>query len=388
MNERILNQLKAKRAEKLEEMSALAGKFASVDAKITDEDATKYAELKSEVKTLNSTIADAESQIASEDMQNSVEEVTQPSKNTDFANFIRMGKVSSMTKGVKNIDRTTAEAVVPAEVEKEIRLKLTEESILRKIAKIVQVGSKEKVIPVEGDDITGYWVDEGTDFTEGDTTIESKSLHPYKNGALVKVTTELLEDSVVDIVTYLGYKIAKGLNKNFENTALLNTTDNNKKPLGLVAQATAGVTTDTGAGVITTEDLTSLYYSVKQAYRKQGTWLVSTDAIKLIINLKDENGNRIYYPSLVVGVPDTLLGRPVYEVEDLGDLSVDTFPVIFGDFSKLEIGERKGITLRRLNEIFAGSGKIGFIAEERIDSVLIHDEAIKTLKIGAIPTQG
>ena len=53
----------------------------------------------------------------------------------------------------------------------------------------------------------------------------------------------------------------------------------------------------------------------------------------------------------------------------------------FGDFGYYWIADRSGRTFKRLNELFAMTGQVGFLAMERLDGKLILPEAIKTLKV-------
>ena len=55
--------------------------------------------------------------------------------------------------------------------------------------------------------------------------------------------------------------------------------------------------------------------------------------------------------------------------------------VIFGDFSFYWIGDRQGITFKRLNERYADTAQVGFLATKRLDAKLILPEAIKVLKM-------
>ena len=45
------------------------------------------------------------------------------------------------------------------------------------------------------------------------------------------------------------------------------------------------------------------------------------------------------------------------------------------------IADRQGRSLKRLNELFAMTGQVGFLASQRLDGKLILPEAIKTLTI-------
>ena len=51
----------------------------------------------------------------------------------------------------------------------------------------------------------------------------------------------------------------------------------------------------------------------------------------------------------------------------------------FGDFSYYWVADRQGRSFKRLNELFAMTGQVGFLASQRLDGKLILPEAIKTL---------
>ena len=54
--------------------------------------------------------------------------------------------------------------------------------------------------------------------------------------------------------------------------------------------------------------------------------------------------------------------------------------IIFGDLSYYWIGDRQGITFRRLNELYAGKGQVGFMASKRLDGKTVLPEAIQILQ--------
>ena len=53
----------------------------------------------------------------------------------------------------------------------------------------------------------------------------------------------------------------------------------------------------------------------------------------------------------------------------------------FGDFSYYWVADRQGRSFKRLNELFAMTGQVGFLASQRLDGKLILPEAVKTLAI-------
>jgi HK97 family phage major capsid protein len=57
--------------------------------------------------------------------------------------------------------------------------------------------------------------------------------------------------------------------------------------------------------------------------------------------------------------------------------------VAFGDFSYYWVADRAGRMFKRLNELFAATGQVGFIATQRVDGRLILPEAVKILQMKA-----
>lgn len=59
--------------------------------------------------------------------------------------------------------------------------------------------------------------------------------------------------------------------------------------------------------------------------------------------------------------------------------------IAFGDFSYYWIADRQGRSFKRLNELYAANGQVGFLGSQRVDGKLVLPEAIKVLqqKVGA-----
>lgn len=55
----------------------------------------------------------------------------------------------------------------------------------------------------------------------------------------------------------------------------------------------------------------------------------------------------------------------------------------FGDFKGYFIRDVNGIRVQRLNELYAATNHVGFLAEHRTDGALIDTSAVKTLKMAA-----
>ena len=143
--------------------------------------------------------------------------------------------------------------------------------------------------------------------------------------------------------------------------------------------AADGTTTTTAN--ITFDDVMDLFYSVKSPYRKKAVWVLNDTTVKALRKLKDNNGNYIWQPSVQVGQPDMILNRPYHTSSYVPELAAGAKVMAFGDFSYYWIADRQGRSFKRLNELFAATGQVGFLASQRVDGKLILSEAVKTLKM-------
>jgi HK97 family phage major capsid protein len=102
--------------------------------------------------------------------------------------------------------------------------------------------------------------------------------------------------------------------------------------------------------------------------------------VKALRKLKDNNGVYLWQPSIKEGTPDTILNRPLITSAFMPGIAAGAKTVVFGDFRYYWIADRQGRIFRRLNELFAVNGQVGFIATQRVDGKLILPEAVQILR--------
>ncbi len=269
--------------------------------------------------------------------------------------------------------------LVPDEYERTLVEALEEENIFRQMAKVIKTSSGDRKIPVVASKGTASWIDEEGAFPESDDSFGQVSIGAYKLGTMIKVSEELLNDSVFDLQSYIFREFARRIGAKEEEAFF--TGNGTGKPLGVLA-ATGGAETGVTAAsstAVTADELMDLYYSLKSPYRKKSVWVLNDSTIKAIRKLKDSNGQYLWQPSLTAGTPDTILGRPVKTSAYMPAIAAGAKTIAFGDFSYYWIADRQGRSFKRLNELFAASGQVGFLASQRVDGKLILAEAVKVL---------
>ena len=270
--------------------------------------------------------------------------------------------------------------LVPDEYERTLVEALEEENIFRQMAKVIKTSSGDRKIPVVASKGTASWIDEEGAYPESDDSFGQVSIGAYKLGTMIKVSEELLNDSVFDLQSYISREFARRIGAKEEEAFF--TGDGKGKPLGVLA-ATGGAETGVTAAsatAVTADELMDLYYSLKSPYRKKSVWVLNDSTIKAIRKLKDNNGQYLWQPSLTAGAPDMILGRPIKTSAYMPAIAAGAKTIAFGDFSYYWIADRQGRSFKRLNELFAATGQVGFLASQRVDGKMILAEAVKVLE--------
>lgn len=271
--------------------------------------------------------------------------------------------------------------LAPDEFEKALIESLVEQNIFRQLANVVTTSSGDKKIPVVATKGTASWVDEEGAIPESDDSFGQVSIGAYKLATMIKVSEELLNDSVFNLEDYIAKEFARRIGAKEEEAFFIG--DGVGKPTGIFNEIGGGLVgvTAASATAITLDEIMDLFYSLSSPYRKNAVFTMNDATVKAIRKLKDGNGQYIWQPSLTAGTPDTILNRPVKTSSYVPTLGAGNKAIAFGDFSYYWVADRQGRSFQRLNELYAATGQIGFKATQRVDGKLVLPEAIKVLQM-------
>jgi HK97 family phage major capsid protein len=257
---------------------------------------------------------------------------------------------------------------------------LNENGVIRPHSRVITTSGGLHKIPVVASHGSASWIDEEGDYIESDESFGQVQLDAHKVGTVIKVSEELLQDSAFDLESYMSAEFSRRIGDK-EEDAFLNG-NGSGKPTGILNATGGGSLGVTAAGgtAITADELVDLYYSLKATYRKNAVWILNDATIKLIRKLKTGDGQYLWQPGIKDGEQNTILGRPYFTSPFMPIAAAGAKTIIFGDLSYYWIGDRQGITFRRLNELYAGKGQVGFMASKRLDGKTVLPEAIKFLQ--------
>lgn len=394
-----VNELRTKRAKTWEQAKAFLDSHRSEKGILSAEDTETYERMEQEIVDLGHEI---ERQERLDAMEREMEEplmaplTTKPEnkrkdEKTGRASDIykkafwdRLRRKDSMNVELRNALETGEDSeggyLVPDEFEHTLVQGLNENGIIRAHAHVITTSSGLHKIPVVASHGSAVWIDEEGAYTDSDEVFGQVQLDAHKVGTLIKVSEELLNDSAFDLESYISSEFSRRIGDKEEEAFLVG--NGASKPTGIL-NATGGGTvgvTAAGAAAITADELVDLYYALKAPYRKNAIWVLNDTTIKLIRKLKTGDGQYLWQPGIKDGEQNMILGRPYFTSPFMPTAAAGAKTIIFGDLNYYWIGDRVGITFKRLNELYAGNGQVGFMASKRLDGRTVLPEAIQILQ--------
>lgn len=207
----------------------------------------------------------------------------------------------------------------------------------------------------------------------GDPTFGQVTLGAFKYAVLIQLSRELIDDTTVDLLGYLAMQAGRAVGNAF-GVHLITGTGAGAQPSGIVPGSTVGVTGGAGvAGAFTADNLIDLYFSVIAPYRSSPScsWLMRDATLASVRKLKDTTNQYLWQPSMQVGAPDTLLGKPVHTDPNVAAVATSARSVLFGDLSAYFVRMVGALRFERSDDFAFSSDLVTFKAVLRGDGVLV-----------------
>jgi HK97 family phage major capsid protein len=312
--------------------------------------------------------------------------------------YLRKGLEAGVElKAVTGLSGAAGGYAVPEEIDATIDRLLTAVSPIRAIANVVKVGSAGYRKLVTSGGTPSGWVSEVAGRPETDTPtfieIAPPSGELYANPA---ASQAMLDDAAFDVEAWLASEIATEFAR-AEGQAFVGGSGVNQ-PKGFLAQPATAQGDGTrpfgtlqfvpsgAAGAFVPgapqDRLIDLVQALRPPYRQGAAFVMNSGTATVIRKFKTSDGAFLWQQGLVAGQPDTLLGYPVVEAEDMPDIGPDSLAIAFGNFKAgYLIAERTETQI--LRDPFTHKPFVHFYATKRIGGQVSNSEAIKLLKFSA-----
>lgn len=308
-------------------------------------------------------------------------EVETPEKGGEKENLGGAERIKEFFQAIVSGDKEKAKALaegtdasggylVPDEFRAQIVDWALDKPVIRRYATVWPMKSKTLELPALAADVAVYWGSENTSISTTSADFGNVLLTANKLNAIIYLSTELFEDSSIDLVNYLTDRFAQAIYREEDRKFVKGT--GTGQPKGILQYTLGGTKNVAKAG--TADDLIDTYWRLPQSHRDNAVWLMSNLTIANVSKLKDSNGQYLLIRPTDGSLP-RLMGRPVLEQNDCGNT------IIFGDLRFYYIGDRRQLSVKTTTE---GAGtfekdQIAIKVTERVDGRLALTRAFRSI---------
>lgn len=203
----------------------------------------------------------------------------------------------------------------------------------------------------------------------------------------ITISESLLQDNGVmlrqRLPGWLGERLARLKNR----TGTVGT--GSDQPYGIVPGSTKAFDADSVSG-LSLDEIFDLVHSVELGIRERGNcrFMIHDNTLLALRKIKDLDGRYIWQVDARSGAPSTLDTHPYIINQDMPQIGAENRSVIFGDLSAYKwrdvvgIGDSGGIRMKVMDELYALSDQIGFVAFCRFDGRLMNpgDNRVKCIE--------
>lgn len=307
----------------------------------------------------------------------------QKASSASFFKYIR-GGVTAMDPVERKalVEDSTGQILVTPELETEITRSLPKITIMRPMVTVRPI-SKDRLKIRSISEVAVGWgkLETGAGITESNNTPGTPTYEFVEDlYGLAKIGEDELADSDINLIALLGDSFTRALGEAEELAWVRGAGHASEEPEGICINSIlkGNTVTSTAAGAVTFEKFMEQVYACPAQYRRNGQWVVHSSTELALRQLRSETdatykGRFLWEPSLIAGAPNTFLGYPIHNQDDMKELS-DTTQVIsiFGDFKAgYRILDRAGMSIQRLTELYSEAGLVGFKIKKRVGGGLV-----------------
>jgi len=379
-----LKELMEKRNDLVEQMRAMTGSIVEEKRAFTAEENEKFEGLRKEVDALDASIEavkDTESRSLSV-IETGAAENTQTVEERDIASFaayIRSEAGLVQKRAASNMTKSDNGAVIPKTIARKIIDKVKDISPLFRDAEHFNVKGTLSIpyVDAENDNLEMAYATEFTDLESKSAKLLTVDLTGYLAGVLSKVSKSLVNNSDLDIVSFVIDKIAASIALFYEHETLVGTSG---KATGLSTISENQTITAASEIAITADELITLKDKLKSVYQKGAYFVMAPETLTAVRLLKDANKRYLLNDDITSEFGETLLGKPVYTSDQCPAMTAGNAAVFYvnpGAGLAAKITENMDIQV--LTEKYATQHAIGIVGWTEFDSKIQNQQAVAAL---------
>lgn len=312
-------------------------------------------------------------------------------KRAAFWSFMRRGAAGMAPEQRALVQDEAGMILVPEELETEILRALPGLTIVRGLANTRPIGTN-RVRRRSLDEVAVGWgkLETGEQTLEDSMPDTPREEWTYIEDlyGLAKIGEDEFDDSDVNLEAFVRDSFSRAIAEAEDTAFTVGGGREERQPVGFMTEDGGVPTVDgshpdyTGSnGVALLDDLKKLIYAVPAQHRRNGAFVLSSGTELHISTLKTAGGAYYWQPSVQAGRPNTFLGYAIENQEDVASISAGARIAAFGDFQAgYRIYDRQGMSVQRLEELYAEEGMTGFKVRYRVGGDVVRPQALRILK--------
>jgi len=356
---------------------------------MTQEEKTKVDKLLADIKELDADIT-REERLQMHEMGKNVPappvEDRTKEKRAAFFKTLRFGKAGLNPEERALVEDANGLLMVPEDLDNEIYRVTPQYSMIRQIANIRQT-TRDKVARRSITDVSMGWgkLETGALIAETTPVVSKDYIYAEDLSGLVKIGRDELMDSDDILATVIAEAFAQK-KAEVEAAAFMNGRGHAYgEPDGVTLDATVianYIDLDT-ADTIVPDDLIDIEYALPSAYKAGASFMIHPTTEGMLRKVK-ATASYLWTPNIQGAPAKVFDGYPMYNSSDMiVPASTNTDRSIVGLFGNWKRGytivDRMGMSIMRLDELYAESGLVGFLVYFRVGGGVVRPDAFRAL---------
>lgn len=282
--------------------------------------------------------------------------------------------------------------LVPDEMAQAIIDLREEYGVFRKEARITAMGRDHMIIPRRTAGVSAVFVGENSSLTESDLTWDNVTLTAKKLGVMTRMSTEVADDAIINLADQLASEFAYAFALKEDQCGFIGDGtstyggifgiqklfDTNYASLAGAVFGSAGTSGGTHDlfSEIDNADLTTVMAALPMYARAGAKWYCSAVANDIVFSRLKATAGGNTTQTLDGKLVDSYLGYPIVVSQVLNATTTandNKCMLMFGDLSKAaDLGDRRGIEVKRSDDRYFDTDQIAIKATERID-INVHE---------------
>ena len=305
-----------------------------------------------------------------------------------YWHYLKTGETSDLRKAIKTnvnplneVDAAQGGYLVPDDEYGRIIARRDEESLISRLGLLRVNTNRDKYnFPTEATSLSKFTIvaeESNISPAEDEPVFGQEAVTVYNFKKLIKVSEEVLEDENSGLEMFLNNAIGRALADTENYYALIGA--GSTEPEGAFTGGTAALTLDDDV-TIAAGEIPELMGKLGSPYHNGAVWVMNPATW---FYLKGLTGNPFQFTDGVArlsGTVDgpTLEGYPVVLNSNVQAYSTKSYDsLLFGNFNYMGFVTNRGLRIRRLNELYAGTGQVGILVNYRFGCGVLQQEAFQ-----------